>query len=110
MADKRRRKKGPWKPTVQYADTPWDVGEKSDEMIDVLLTGRFPLIELQDYLDVRPTDEEKEVAGKYGHVKGITYLIQYARMLGWPVHVIDINHVSWVFLPQHIMDEENLTS
>lgn len=79
-------------------------------MLDILLTGRYPLVELQDDLGVKPTKAEKKASGKYGHVRGITYLIQNARLLGWPVHVIDINHVTWVFLPQHVMDEENLTS
>ena len=101
----KRRTKGNWKPKVTYADPPWDEGDKTDEMIGVLLTGRFPLHELQDYLDVRPTASEKEEAGKYGHVKGITYLIQSARLSGWPVKVLDIDHVTWVYLPQEVMDE-----
>ena len=105
MAQRKRRRKGPWKPVPTYADTEWDVVEKHDQMLDVLATGRFPLIELQDYLGVRPTKEEKKASGKYGHVKGITYLIQMARSNGWPIHVININHVSWVFLPENVMEE-----
>jgi hypothetical protein len=78
----------------------------TDQMIRVLVTGRFPLLELQDYLEVRPTQHEKDEAGKYGHVRGITYLIQNARRLGWPVNITDIDHVTWVYLPQDVMDEE----
>lgn len=83
------------------------MAEKHDEMIAVLLTGRFPLLELQDFLDIKPTKAEKKEAGKYGHIKGITYLIQIARLNGWPVQVTDIDGVSWVWLPQHVLDEEN---
>lgn len=90
-----------------FADAPWGTHEKHGELIDVLLTGRFPLIELQDYLSVTPTDEEKQKAGKYGHVRGISWLIQNARLQGWPVHVTDIDGETWVFLPQQILDEEN---
>ena len=106
MARSSRRRKGQWKPQIKYADTEWDAVEKHDHLIDVLLTGRFPLRELQDYLGVRPEDWEKELAGKYGHVKGITYLIQMARANGWPIYVMHIDGESWVFLPQHVIDEE----
>lgn len=100
------KKKWKWKPKVTFADPPWDEGEKTNELIEVLLTGRFPLVELQDYLSVAPTASEKDSAGKYGHVKGVTWLIQSARLQGWPVMVTPIKGETWVWLPQHVMDEE----
>ena len=110
MASKTRKRKSKWKPQVSYAKPPWDIEEKHDLMVDLLLTGRWPLIELQDELGVAPTHQEKEEAGKYGHVMGVTYLIQRARSNGWPVRVVDIDHETWVFLPQDVMDTvENLT-
>ena len=95
-----------WKPQVKFADPPWDIEEKHDRMIEVLLTGRFPLLELQEFIGVVPTKEEKQASGKYGHVMGITYLIQLARRNGWPVRVQHIDGLSWAYLPQSVMDEE----
>lgn len=105
MASKTRNRKRFQKNFApEYASPPWNVREKHDEMIDVLLTGRFPLIELQDYLGVKPTEDEKKRSGRYGYVMGITYLIQMARLNGWPIEVHNIDHVTWVWLPQWLME------
>jgi hypothetical protein len=95
-----------WKPKITFADPPWDIEQKHDEMVAKLLKGRWPLIPLQTALGVTPTDEEKKASGKYGHVMGITYLIRMARNNGWPIRVAVIDGQTWVYLPQSVIDSE----
>ena len=89
-----------WTPKVVYHEPSWNVSQKHDEMIDVLLTGRFPVLELQDYLDIKPTEEYKSSVGKYGHVIGIAYLLTLSRVNGWDTRVMTIDGESWAFLPE----------
>lgn len=89
-----------WKPSVKYTEPPWDIAEKHDEMIDLLQERPWHLVELQEKIGVTPTEAEKKASGKYGHVMGVTYLIQMARRNGWPVKVINYHGKSVVGIPR----------